>query len=62
VKGYLSLGAMMLSVLTVSLLNGADWKILIVGAPLFVIFFVGITYQFVKEMQSLNRRRFKEPG
>ncbi|CAG9261596.1 conserved hypothetical protein [Paraburkholderia caribensis] len=56
VKGYLSLLAMMLFILTVSLVKGAGWKGLLVGAPLFVTLFIGITYQLAKEVRTLKRQ------
>ncbi|TXC79677.1 hypothetical protein FRZ40_35585 [Paraburkholderia azotifigens] len=59
VKGYVSLAAMMLFVLTVSLLKGSDWKVLIVGASVFLTIFVGISYRSAKEMLWSNRSRSK---
>ncbi|WP_176053970.1 hypothetical protein [Paraburkholderia caribensis] len=53
---YLSIVAMMAFVLMVSLKRGSDWKVLLVGMPLFVIFFVGVTYQFVKEWRQIRPR------
>jgi hypothetical protein len=61
IKGYLSLFAMMLFVLTVSLIKGAGWKILLVGAPLFVTLFLGITYQLAKEMRGVKRQNSTFP-
>ena len=55
-KGYLPLLAMMLFILTVSLVKGAGWKVLVVGAPLFVTLFIGITYQLAKEVRTLKRQ------
>jgi len=56
VKGYLSLPAMMLFILTVSLVNGAGWKVLLVGAPVFITLFTGITYQLAKEVRTPKRQ------
>ena len=56
VKAYLSLAAMIAFVLIVSLSKGSGWKIILVGIPLFLTFFIGITYQFVKELRALNRK------
>jgi hypothetical protein len=61
VKGYLSLLAMMLFILTVSLIKGAGWQVLLVGAPLFVTLFVGITYQLAKEVRTLKRQTLELP-
>lgn len=54
-KAYLSLGATMGFTLAVSVMNGSDWKILLVGMPLFLIFFCGISYQLAKEIRALKR-------
>lgn len=56
VKAYLSLAAMIAFVLIVSLSKGSGWKVILVGIPLFLTFFIGITYQFVKELSALNRK------
>jgi hypothetical protein len=56
VKGYLSLAAMVVFVLIVSISKGAGWKAILVGMPVFVTFLVGITYQFVKELRALKRK------
>ncbi len=61
VKGYLSLIAMMVFVLAVSFLKGTGWKILLVGAPLFLTLFIGITYQLAKEMRTQTQRNAVEP-
>lgn len=55
-KAYLSLGAMMVLVVIVSIAKGSDWKILLVGMPLFLIFFSGITYQLVKELRAFRHQ------
>ena len=55
-KAYLSLAAMIVFVLTVSLAKGAGWKVLLVGLPVFLVFFVGITYQLIKEIRALKRQ------
>ncbi len=55
-KAYLSLVAMVVFVLVVSVVNGSDWKVILVGMPLFLMFFVGITYQLVKEVRSLKQK------
>lgn len=59
-KAYLSLGAMMVFVVMVSIAKGSDWKILLVGMPLFLIFFSGITYQLVKELRALRHQSVAE--
>ena len=38
IKAYLSLAAMILFVLIVSLSKGAGWKVILVGMPLFLTF------------------------
>jgi len=47
--------------LTVSLIKGAGWQVLLVGAPLFVTLFVGITYQLAKEVRTLKRQTLELP-
>ena len=56
-KAYLSLGAMMGFTVAVSIAKRSDWKILLVGIPLFLIFFCGISYQLAKEIRALKRRQ-----
>jgi len=41
----------------VSIAKASDWKILLVGIPLFLIFFCGISYQLAKEIRALKRRQ-----
>lgn len=60
IKAYLSLAAMILFVLIVSLSKGAGWKVILVGMPLFLTFFVGITYQLIKELRALKRKEPKD--
>ncbi|MBW0451057.1 hypothetical protein EN871_24435 [bacterium M00.F.Ca.ET.228.01.1.1] len=60
-KGYLSLIAMIVFVLGVSLAKGAGWKPMLAGMPVYITFFVGITYQFVKELRALNREKPRDP-
>ena len=59
-KAYLSLAAMIVLVLVVSLSKGAGWKAVLVGMPVFLTFFAGITYQFAKEFRALRRKKSKE--
>jgi hypothetical protein len=59
-KAYVSLAAMMAFVLLVSLSTGSGWKIILVGMPLFLTFFAGITYQLVKELRTLKRKNMKQ--
>lgn len=61
-KAYLSLVAMIVFVLIVSLAKGSGWKIVLVGLPLFLTFFVGITYQLVKESRAVKREEQKSKG
>ncbi|ACR31228.1 Hypothetical protein bglu_2g08120 [Burkholderia glumae BGR1] len=60
-KGYLSLIAMIVFVLGVSLAKGAGWKPMLAGMPVYITFFVGITYQLVKELRALNREKPRDP-
>lgn len=58
VKAYVSLLAVVGFFAGISLAKGAGWKPLLVPLPLFVILFVGITYQLIKEVRAA---RSKEP-
>jgi hypothetical protein len=60
IKAYLSLVAMIIFVLIVSLSKGAGWKVILVGMPLFLTFFVGITYQLIKELRVLKGKPPRE--
>jgi hypothetical protein len=55
--GGAALGAMMGFTVAVSIAKASDWKILLVGIPLFLIFFCGISYQLAKEIRALKRRQ-----
>ena len=59
-KAYLSLVTMMVFAVVVSIAKGSGWKILLVGLPLFLIFFLGISYQLLKEIRTLERQRFAD--
>lgn len=56
-KAYLSLGAMIVFTVLVSIARGSGWKVLLVGMPLFLIFFCGISYQLFKEVRNMKRQR-----
>jgi len=57
-KAYLSLLAVIGFFAGISLAKGAGWKPLLIPLPLFIILFIGITYQLIKELRSTKR---KEP-
>lgn len=52
---------MIVFVLGVSLAKGAGWKPMLAGMPVYITFFVGITYQLVKELRALNREKSRDP-
>lgn len=60
IKAYLSLAAMIAFVLIVSLSKGSGWKVIVVGMPLFLTFFAGITFQFGKELRALKRKNLEQ--
>nr|WP_232078356.1 hypothetical protein [Burkholderia sp. THE68] len=41
--------------LALSIAHGAGWKPALAGMPLYVILFVGITYQLIKELLVLKK-------
>lgn len=56
IKAYLSLVAMILFVLIVSLSKGVGWKVILVGMPLYVTVFWGITYSLIKEWRAMRKK------
>lgn len=60
IKAYLSLVAMMVFAVVISIAKGSGWKILLVGLPLFLIFFLGISYRLLKEIRILKRQCFAD--
>ncbi|AFT89684.1 hypothetical protein [Paraburkholderia phenoliruptrix] len=55
-KAYLSLVAVIGFFLGISLAKGAGLKPLLIPLPLFIILFVGITYQLIKEIRALRHK------
>ncbi|WP_244130499.1 hypothetical protein [Burkholderia latens] len=55
VKAYLSLAAVISFFSAISLVQGAGWKPLLIPLPLFILLFIGITYQFVKRRREIKR-------
>ena len=54
--GYFGILGMILVALTFSVAQGAGWKPIIVGAPVYVTFLVAVTYQFIKELRALRQK------
>jgi hypothetical protein len=52
---YAAACALPLFILAVSLVKGAGWRPVLVGLPAYMTFFSAITYQLVKELQTLGR-------
>jgi hypothetical protein len=61
VKAYLSLVGIIAAFASVSLAKGAGWRPALVGMPLYVTVFIGITYQLIKELRVLNRENPRDP-
>lgn len=59
VIGYLGVLGMVMVALAFSLLQGAGWRPVLTGTPIYLTFFAAITYQFIKELRAM--RREKEP-
>lgn len=60
VKAYSSLAAVIVFFLGISMLKGAGWKPLLIPLPLFLILFVGITYQLIKESRAARRKEVND--
>ncbi|QET04305.1 hypothetical protein FOB72_19370 [Cupriavidus pauculus] len=59
--GYLGLAGMILFALGFSLAQGASWRPVIVGAPVYLTFFLGLTYSFIKEIRAQGRKERGKP-
>ncbi|WP_217589077.1 hypothetical protein [Burkholderia sp. GbtcB21] len=55
IKAYISLAAVISFFVAISLAKGAGWRPLLIPLPLFILLFIGITYQFLKERRAINR-------
>lgn len=53
--GYFGILGMVLVALIFSIAQGAGWKPMLVGLPVYLTFFVAVTYQFIKELRALKR-------
>lgn len=60
IKAYLSLLAVIGFFVSISLFKGAGWKPLLIPLPLFILLFIGITYQLVKEACALKGKESKD--
>jgi hypothetical protein len=58
--GYLGVLGMIVVALFFSLTQGAGWKPVLTGVPVYLIFFAAITYQFIKELRALKREEESE--
>lgn len=52
---YASWLCLPLLVLVFSLAQGGGWKPVMTGSAIYLTFFWGITYQFIKELRALKR-------
>jgi hypothetical protein len=53
--GYLGILGMILVALVFSVAQGAGWKPVLVGVPVYLTFLVAVTYQLIKELRALKR-------
>lgn len=53
--GYLGILGMVVVALGFSFAQGAGWKPILVGAPVYLTFFVVVSYQFTKELRALKQ-------
>jgi len=54
--GYVGCFSLPLFALIFGLAQGASWRPVIVGVPVYLTFLAGITYQFAKEFSALRRK------
>ena len=53
---YFGIFLMILVALGFSYGQGADWRPVIVGIPVYLTFFIVVTYQFIKEWRKTRRK------
>ncbi|MFL9876219.1 hypothetical protein [Paraburkholderia megapolitana] len=53
--GYLGILGMILVALAFSVTQGASWKPVLVGVPVYLTFLVAVTYKLIKELHALKR-------
>jgi len=58
--GYLAMALLIIMFLAFSIIQGAGWKPIIVGLPMFLTFFIGVSYYFIKSIHALRRRESGE--
>jgi hypothetical protein len=61
IVGYLGCFSLPLFALIFGLAQGASWRPVLVGVPIYLTFFVGLTYQFARDWQELRRKERGEP-
>jgi hypothetical protein len=59
---YLALLGLPGVILVFSLAKGAGWKPMLAGLPVILTIFVSITYQFIKELRAVDRRKRDNEG
>jgi hypothetical protein len=53
--GYSGILGMVLVALGFSIAQGTGWKPVLVGLPVYLTFFVVVTYKLIKELRALKR-------
>lgn len=59
--GYLGIAIMISVALIFSYAQGADWKPIISVSPIYITFFVLVSYHFVKDIRRQRRKERGEP-
>ncbi|MGA7777757.1 MAG: hypothetical protein WCA85_08585 [Paraburkholderia sp.] len=58
--GYLGILGMVLVALGFSTAQGAGWKPVLIGVPVYLTFLVTVTYQFMRERRALKNEEREE--
>jgi hypothetical protein len=59
--GYLGVVILVFVALLFSLAQGSGWKPIFAGFPVYMTFFLAVTYHFIKDIRSQRRRERGEP-
>ncbi|WP_414448369.1 hypothetical protein AB4851_03050 [Burkholderia sp. 22PA0099] len=57
---YAGVAGMILVGLGFSLAQGAGWKPVLSGGPVYLTFFTAVSYQFIKELRALKQEEREE--
>ncbi|WP_213308750.1 hypothetical protein [Paraburkholderia sacchari] len=62
IKAYVSVLAVIGSVIAISELKGAGWKPALAGMPMYVLLFALVTYAMVRELRTLKKEERDRPA